>query len=250
MCLGILSLSSAAVGTSVCKNWYIFGYFFFILNFYSRSRSGNNQNPQQSANARPLAVAADTSNPTGGVTNQTLSATRSAPPTAVAGTSNSAAETASSEQFSKLSPDQFKFFQELMIALLHAHRCKNDEKNNPSAKNCTLQNCKAMKRILNHLSGCNLTGECATSLCQSSRSILTHVRVCKKSDCQMCSPINLCRMYNTGQLNRPVQLNRTEKLAVMYLTRNGLSNMHVTSNTPTHVPNQNTPNQSNQGNQN
>lgn len=52
---------------------------------------------------------------------------------------------------------------------------------------CRTQFCGLMKSTLNHLKTCSSGDNCPYPHCLSSRQILSHWKVCKKPDCDVCS---------------------------------------------------------------
>ncbi|KAI0986114.1 hypothetical protein GJ496_007518 [Pomphorhynchus laevis] len=87
-----------------------------------------------------------------------------------------------------------------MVLLLHAHKCSQRDKvsaqmkqANPSNSieitSCQVQQCAAMKSILNHALSCNRGDVCEVQHCVSSRKLIKHWKNCNLMDCPICSPI-------------------------------------------------------------
>lgn len=88
------------------------------------------------------------------------------------------------------SQEKLKLIQKQLELLLHAHKCQRRERLTSSEWQCSVQHCKIMKDVLDHMGYCGLVRDCPEPHCSSSRAIIKHWKQCVSSDCKICRPKN------------------------------------------------------------
>jgi len=103
-----------------------------------------------------------------------------------------------------------KLIQQQLVLILHAHKCRQRDKEKVEHFVCALPYCSLMKTVLEHMTICCDGNLCEFNHCASSRRIQSHWKNCKLEDCPVCKPVRECwGSSGSGESTFPVQQKKT-----------------------------------------